>query len=190
MNGKKVWFAASLAALVVVVMFSLMTVQPTQAATKELKIGALVNLKSPQGIEMQRWFNLFAKMYNEKGGWDIGGQKYILKPMIYDCGMMDVSKSRSAAERAVLQDGVKLIVATWGDVTEEVLTVTEPNKALWMGVSFTNDTVTPNFKYVVRGMGLFFGQRIGIRISPVKNGTTQSQPDCPQPNPSEKIPSS
>ena len=139
-------------------MFSFMDVQSAQAAAKELKIGALVNLKSPEGVEMQRWLNLFAKIYNEKGGWDIGGQKYIVKPMVYDCGFLDVAKTRSATERAVLQDGVKYIVATWGDVAEEAITITEPNKAVWMGVSFTNDTVAPNLKYAVRGLGLFFGQ--------------------------------
>ncbi len=158
MNRSKAWFVVATAALVVLATFSFVTVRPAQAATKELKIGALVNLNSAEGVEMQRWLNLFAKMYNEKGGWDIGGQKYIVKPMVYDCGYRNVSKSRSAAERAVLQDGVKHIVATWGDVAEEVVTITEPNKALWMGVSFTNETVKSNLKYVVRGQGLFFGQ--------------------------------
>ena len=131
---------------------------------KELKIGALVNLKSQQGIEMQRWLNLFAKMYNEKGGWQIGGEKYQVKPMVYDCGYNDVSKTRSAAERAVLQDGVKFIVATWGDVPEESVTVTEPNHAMWMGVSFTDELADPKLKYAMRGQGLFFGYGMGYTI--------------------------
>jgi ABC-type branched-subunit amino acid transport system substrate-binding protein len=124
----------------------------------------LVNLKSAEGVEMQRWLNLFAKMYNEKGGWQIGNEKYQVKPMIYDCGYRDVAKTRSAAERAVLADGVKFIVATWGDVPEETVTITEPNKVLWMGVTFTNDTADPKFKYVVRGQGLFFGYGMGYTI--------------------------
>jgi ABC-type branched-subunit amino acid transport system substrate-binding protein len=134
------------------------------AATKELKIGALVNIKSPEGVEIQRWFNLFAKMFNEKGGWQIGDEKYRVKPMVYDCGFNDVSKTRSAAERAVLQDGVKFIVTTWGDVPAESVSITEPNKALWMGVSFTNETVDPKLKYTVRGLGLFFGLGLPFTI--------------------------
>jgi ABC-type branched-subunit amino acid transport system substrate-binding protein len=131
---------------------------------KDLKIGALVNLKSQEGIEMQRWLNLFAKIYNERGGWQIGGEKYQVKPMVYDCGNNDVSKTRSAAERAVLQDGVKFIVATWGDVPEESVTVTEPNKAMWMGVSFRDEMADTNLKYAVKGQGLFFGYGMGFTI--------------------------
>jgi branched-chain amino acid transport system substrate-binding protein len=142
----------------------LFTSHLSEAATKDLKIGALANLKSSQGIEIQRWLNLFAKMYNEKGGWQIGGEKYQVKPMVYDCGYNDVSKTRSAAERAVLQDGIKFIVATWGDVADESITVTEPNKALWMGVSFSDSTADPKFKYAVRGQGLFFGYGMGYTI--------------------------
>jgi hypothetical protein len=74
----------------------------SEAATKELKIGTLVNVRSPEGVEIERWLNLFAKMYNEQGGWTIGGEKYQVKLTVYDCGYQDVSKTRTAAERAVL----------------------------------------------------------------------------------------
>src|SRR5208283_6124717 len=119
---KGMTLAAVLVLVVLAAFFFAGAYRVSAAAPKELKIGALVNLKSQQGIEMQRWFNLFAKMYNEKGGWQIGGEKYLVKPMIYDCGYNEVQKTRSAAERAVLQDGVKFIVATWGDVPEESAT--------------------------------------------------------------------
>ena len=148
----------------IMVCLPLFTPHSSGAATKDLKIGALANLKSSQGIEIQRWLNLFAKMYNEKGAWQIGGEKYQVKPMVYDCGYMDVSKTRSAVERAVLQDGVKFIVATWGDVPEESITVTEPNKVLWMGVSFRDEQADPNLNYVVKGQGLFFGYGMGFTI--------------------------
>jgi ABC-type branched-subunit amino acid transport system substrate-binding protein len=134
------------------------------AFAKDLKIGALINLKSAEGVEIQRWLNLFAKMYNEKGGWQIGKEKYQVKPMIYDVGYNDVAKTRSATERAVFQDGIKFIVASWGDVPEEVVTITEPNKVMWMGVTFRNDTGDPKYKYVVRGQGLFFGYGMGYTI--------------------------
>jgi ABC-type branched-subunit amino acid transport system substrate-binding protein len=153
--------------LVLAVVISVLTcisIQKSQAAAKELKIGALVNLKSVEGVELQRWLNLFAKMYNDKGGWQIGKEKYLVKPMIYDVGQMDVAKTRSATERAVFQDGIKFIVCSWGDVPEEVVTITEPNKVMWMGVTFRNDTADPKYKYVVRGQGLFFGYGMGYTI--------------------------
>lgn len=135
-----------------------------EAAQKELKIGALVNLKSPEGVEIQRWLNLFAKMYNEQGGWQIGGEKYIVKPMVYDCGYRDVGKTRSAAERAVHQDGVKYLICNWGDVASETVTIADSNKVLWMGVDFTNATVDPKFNYVVRGAGVYFGMGMPYTI--------------------------
>jgi branched-chain amino acid transport system substrate-binding protein len=136
----------------------------SEAATKELKIGSLVNLKSPEGVEVQRWLNLFAKIYNEQGGWTVGGEKYQVKAMIYDCGYGDVSKTRTAAERAVLQDGVKFLLCSWGDVPAEVVTITEPNKVLWMGIDFTNTTVDPKLNYVVRGEGIYFGMGLPFTV--------------------------
>ncbi len=129
----------------------------SRAASKELKIGTLVNVRSPEGVEVQRWLQLFAKMYNDQGGWTIGGEKYHVDLKVYDCGYGDAAKTRTAAERAVLQDGVKFLLCDWGDVPAEVLTITEPNKVLWMGVDMTNATVDPKLNYVVRGQGIFFG---------------------------------
>jgi len=55
--------------IMVLLAFALLVPGSAAAATKELKIGALVALKSPEGVEMQRWFSLLEKMYNERGGW-------------------------------------------------------------------------------------------------------------------------
>ena len=157
MKGKKAWLVAMLAALSITAALPLAAPQQAQAAQKELKVAILANLKSPQGVEMQKWIELFAKVYNEKGGWQIGGEKYLVKAMVYDCGYNDVSKTRSAMERATLQDGVKFIVASWEDVAEESVVIGEANKTVWMGTSWTNGTVDPKYKYEVRGMGIFFG---------------------------------
>jgi len=164
MNGKKVWFAALLTALFIMAALPLATLQPAQAAQKEVKVGVVAHMRSPVGIEMQRWVELFAKMYNEKGGWQIGGEKYLVKATGYDCGTQDVSKTRSAMERAVLQDGVKFIVGTYGDVADESVAIAEANNAAWMGHSFTNETVDPKYKYAVRGMGIFFGMGIAYNL--------------------------
>jgi ABC-type branched-subunit amino acid transport system substrate-binding protein len=67
-------------------------------------------------------------------------------------------------EKAVLEDGVKFIVATWGDIADASISVTEPNKVLWMGVSFRDEQADPKLKYVVKGQGLFFGYGMGYTI--------------------------
>jgi ABC-type branched-subunit amino acid transport system substrate-binding protein len=151
--------------LVAFLMLSLLPLaQRSQAATKELKIGSLLNLRSPEGVEVQKWLQLFVKMYNEQGGWTIGGEKHRVKLMVYDCGTGDVSKTRTAAERAVLQDRVKFLLCNWGDVPAEVVTITEPNKVLWMGVDLANTTVDPKLNYVVRGEGIFFGMGLPFTV--------------------------
>ena len=124
--------------------------------TDVLKIGAMVSLSTPQGLEMQKWLNMFAKIKNEAGGWDIGGKKYKVEYTAYDCGIADTTQARSAYEKAVLQDGVKYIVCTWTDVPAVAVTITEPNKVLWMGTDFSPDTLKPEFKYTIRAQCLSF----------------------------------
>ena len=124
--------------------------------TETLKIGAMVSLSTPQGLEMQKWLTMFAKIKNEAGGWDIGGTKYKLDYIIYDSGISDTTQTRSAYEKAVLQDGVKHIVCTWTDVPAVAVTVTEPNEVLWMGLDFSPDTLKPEFNYTIRAQCLSF----------------------------------
>lgn len=129
-------------------------------AQPELKVGALLMLDSVQGVEMKKWLDLFAKLYNDAGGWEIGGVKYKVVPKIYDTGAMDPAASRAAAEKAILQDGVKYMVCNWGDVPASTITITEPNKVLWLGLDFTDETIKPELKYAIRAQGLFFAQAL------------------------------
>jgi ABC-type branched-subunit amino acid transport system substrate-binding protein len=123
-----------------------------------LKVGALVSLNAVIGVEIKKWLNLFAKLYNDAGGWKIGDTAYKVQIMIYDAGAGDPATTRAAAEKAVLQDGVKYMICDWGDVPTETITITEPNKVLWMGLDFTDATVDPKLQYSVRAQGLFFAQ--------------------------------
>lgn len=123
-----------------------------------LKIGALLSLDTVQGVEMKKWVELFAKLYNDAGGWKIGDKTYTVEAKIYDCGVWDAAKTRSATEKAVLQDKVQFMVCNWGDIPAETISVTEPNKVLWMGLDFTDGTVAPTLKYSIRAQGLFFAQ--------------------------------
>lgn len=137
---------------------------PAPAPQPVLKIGALAFLGTPEGVEIQKWMNLLAKQYNEAGGWKIGGVSYKVEPVVYDCGPHDVAKTRTAVERAVLQDGVKYIVANWFDIPSEVITVTEPNKVLYMALDFTDTTVQPDLNYTVRSLGLYLSRYLAYKI--------------------------
>ncbi|MGD0781065.1 MAG: ABC transporter substrate-binding protein [Dehalococcoidales bacterium] len=138
---------------------------PTSSQTqKVLKIGAVVPLNMAEGIEIQKWMNLFAKMYNEKGGWKIGNDTYQVQIEVEDGGYSDLAKSRSAAEKLILQDGVKFLVSSWGDIPAQTITITEPNKVLDIGCDFTDGTAAPGLNYFIRGSGVYFGQAMNYVI--------------------------
>jgi branched-chain amino acid transport system substrate-binding protein len=139
--------------------------------TKELKVGTVAPLQLQQGIEIQKWMQLFTESVNEQGGWKIGNDTYMLKSIVYDGGMNDPAKSRAAAERLVLQDGVKILLSSWGDISEQTCAVTEPNKVLNIGCDFTDTTVTPEYNYFIRGSGVYFAR--GLSYTVVKDMLAQ-----------------
>jgi ABC-type branched-subunit amino acid transport system substrate-binding protein len=141
--------------------------------TKELKIGTVAPLQLQQGIEIQKWMALFTENVNEQGGWKIGNDTYTLKSIVYDGGMNDPAKSRAAAERLVLQDGVKIMLSNWGDISEQTCAVTEPNKVLNLGCDFTDTTVTPEYNYFIRASGVYFAR--GLSYTVVKDMLTRGQ---------------
>ena len=129
-----------LAMAVVLISLSLLTAAPSGAASdqkKVLKFGSILPFNQKEGLEIQKWMKLFAKMYNEQGGWLIGGQRYQVEYTAYDGGFQDAAKARSAVERAVLQDGLKILVSNWGDPETQTTTITEPNKVLVLGTALT-----------------------------------------------------
>jgi branched-chain amino acid transport system substrate-binding protein len=132
--------------------------------TKELKIGTVAPLQLQQGIEIQKWMQLFTEDVNEQGGWKIGNDTYTLKSIVYDGGFNDPAKSRAAAERLVLQDGVKILLSNWGDISEQTCAVTEANKVLNVGCDFTDATVTPNYNYFIRGSGVYFARGLSYTV--------------------------
>jgi hypothetical protein len=132
------------------------TTSVAAGAADKFRFASTVSLKTANGLEIQKWLNLFAKLKNQAGGWEIGGKRYEVVPEVYDCGIEDTTQTRSATEKAVLQDGHKFIICTWVSVPSVQVTVTEPNKVLWMGTDFAPSTLNPEFKYVVRGQALSF----------------------------------
>ncbi len=131
---------------------------PVSQSQKQLKIGVAVPFQMPEGIEIKKWMDLFAKLKNEDGGWKIGNDTYQVQMIVEDSGFFDAAKSRSAVEKLVLQDNVKYLVSDWGDIAAQTATITEPNKVLKIGMDFTDSTVAPKYNYMIRGSGTYFGQ--------------------------------
>ena len=148
--------------LVVVVASMLMLVdgQAEAQSQKVLKIGAIVPLNMKEGVEIQRWMNLFADMYNDKGGWKIGDETYKVEIVAEDGGFSDVAKSRTAAEKLVLRDGVKFLINNWGDISDQTVTITDPNHVITLGCAITDPTVKPNIQYYWNATGVRFGRAL------------------------------
>ena len=134
------------------------------AAPKELKVGALVNLKSAQGIEMQRWLQPLCEDV-QREGWladrerEVSGQADGLRLRVQRCLEDALRRGKGGAPgwRQVHRCHV-------GGCAEESVTVTEPNKVMWMGVSFRDEMADPKLKYAIKGQGLFFGYGMGYTI--------------------------
>lgn len=135
-----------------------------EAAEKVLKIGTIAPFGLKEGVEIKRWMELFVKAVNEKGGWRIANDTYKLQSIVYDGGMHDAAKARAAAERLVFQDGVKFMVSNWGELPAQTATITEPNKVLWLGCDFTDETVKPDLKYFFRASGVYFARGLSYVI--------------------------
>ena len=73
-------------ALLAIMLLIILPCNAPKAAAKDkvLKIGTVAPLNLKEGVEIQRWMNLFAKIVNEKGGWKIGNDVYKLQSIVYD----------------------------------------------------------------------------------------------------------
>jgi branched-chain amino acid transport system substrate-binding protein len=110
----------------------------TTAAQKVLKIGAVIDMTGARGLQVKRWYDLMAKLYNDAGGWKIGNDTYKVEMVIYNT-QGDMTTAKNLLTRAVLQDGVKYIIgwATTGSPDVDA-TVTEANKVIVINEDLTN----------------------------------------------------
>jgi ABC-type branched-subunit amino acid transport system substrate-binding protein len=123
---------------------------------KVLKIGTIVPLNIPVGLEIKKWHELFGKMIKESGGWKIGNDLYEVQFLTYDGGYQDPITTRTAIEKAVYQDKVNIILDCWSADRPTIMTVTEPNKVLVLADGNTDDLVQPSVKYYIRTSGIYF----------------------------------
>ncbi len=109
-----------------------LTATPVPEAPKTLDIGIITPLTGPSaflGSEMQHGIELAIDVQNEQGGVTIGGQKYVLNPVIRD-SKGDILVSKTIAEELVLDKGIKVIGGPFIGDAVGVQSVTEPNKVI------------------------------------------------------------
>ena len=114
----------------------------TTVPHKALKIGGVLPLNNARSIEQKKWFDLFAKLVNEQGGWKIGADTYDIEMIIYD-SQGDATKAKSYLEKLVLQDGVKFILDTPTGNPATDTEVTEPNKVIVLGFDLIGTSARP-----------------------------------------------
>jgi branched-chain amino acid transport system substrate-binding protein len=93
-----------------------------------------------------------AAMYNEKGGVDIGGQKYKIEIVSVD-DKGDPKLAVTGAQRLILKEGVKYIIGPNVDATiASAEPVAEQNHAMMFSYSFTRSLFSPPHYNTVLGI--------------------------------------
>jgi len=124
------------------------TTATSTAVQKELKIGSILALNSPAGIQTANWFKLMAKLINDDGGWKIGDDVYHVQMIIYDT-QGNLATAKDTLSKAVLSDGCKFIIGSSITGSADVdATITEPNKVIVIEEDLTNQAVNPKYQYM------------------------------------------
>ena len=152
--SKRAWLKISLGAVALgVLSFSLSP--PTMAATKTLKIGVLGVMSGAAaswGLVNRYCAETSAKMINDKGGFPIGDDKYMIEIISID-DKNDPKLAISGAKRLVHEEGVKYIIGPNIDTTAAaIVPVMEDGKAINVPYAFARDLYTPPRGNSILGM--------------------------------------
>jgi branched-chain amino acid transport system substrate-binding protein len=124
-------------------------------AEETLKIGVLGVMSGPEaswGLVSKYSAEAGAAMYNEKGGVDIGGEKYKIQIVSVD-DKDDPKLAVTGAQRLILKEGVKYIIGPNVDATiASAQPVAEQNGALMFSYSFTRSLFSPPHYNTVLGI--------------------------------------
>ena len=127
---------------------------PASAQEKVLKIGVLGVMSGPAaswGLVNKYSAEATAKMYNDKGGVEIDGEKYKIEIVRID-DKNDPKLTVSGAERLIHQDGIKYIIGPNVDTTAaSIVPVVEKNGAMYFPYSFTRALYSPPHENMVLG---------------------------------------
>ena len=150
-----------------VVLLPLLVLQANNACAAEkkvLKLGTMTAFTLKEGLEIKKWNDLFAKMENEKGGIQVGNEKYELQWNTYDVGVFDASKQQPALEKAIFQDHCTVLLNGYGENPTITAATADQNKVIALVVGFNDEIVGPKYQYVFRPNGGFFGRAMNYAI--------------------------
>jgi branched-chain amino acid transport system substrate-binding protein len=118
----------------------------SSSGTKTLKLGLVAWMGWPMGLDMTRGIELMVKMDNERGGLEIGGEKYKIEVIKYDSNNAQATEV-AAINRLVFEDKVQFIMAD-GRFDASWLAITDANKVLVAtnGSDYRKNLV-PTYKY-------------------------------------------
>jgi branched-chain amino acid transport system substrate-binding protein len=148
---RKAFFAVVAATVLTVAMSGGQAV----AQERVLKIGVLGVMSGPAaswGLVNKYCAETTAQMYNEKGGVEIGGQKYKIQIVSID-DKNDPKLAVSGAERLTRQEGIRYIIGPNIDTTAaSVVPTFEANKAMNVAYAFSKSLYTPPRSNSILGM--------------------------------------
>ncbi len=128
---------------------------PASAQEKVLKVGVNGVMSGPAaswGLVNRYCAEASAQMFNEQGGWEIGGQKYKIQVVSLD-DRNDPKVSVTNAERLVYQEGIKYIIGPNVDTTAAaIVPVMEKAKAINIPYAFSKALYTPPRSNSILGM--------------------------------------
>ena len=134
--------------LAVMLLAAPFTVGIANAASKTLKIGVVVWLGWPLGLNAAEGARILADVINKKGGLDVGGEKYKLEVIVYDSKHKQAT-AKGAVERLIHRDRVKFIM---GDETVDAyLPITDKNKVLVSATTPAPPILDPKYKFCYQG---------------------------------------
>jgi branched-chain amino acid transport system substrate-binding protein len=127
----------------------------TASAEPTLKIGVLGVMSGPSaswGLVSKYSAEAGAAMYNEKGGVEIGGEKYKIEIVSVD-DKADPKLAVTGAQRLILKEGIKYIIGPNVDSTiASAEPVAEQNGAVMVSYSFTRSLFSPPHHNTVLGI--------------------------------------
>jgi branched-chain amino acid transport system substrate-binding protein len=121
----------------------------SSSATDTLKIGLVVNLGWPLGLDFSRAADLMKDKINSNGGLTIGDKKYKLDLLIYD-SKANNETAQAAAERLISQDNVKFMMGD--DTVVSWCNTAEQSKVVTLACTPSELIYNPKFQYVFQGM--------------------------------------
>lgn len=128
--------------------------QPKESVvTEELKIGVIAPLSGTGagwGLAIRAGAEMAAEDVNNAGGLKIGNKVYTIRVIPYDTKYTSQGGA-DAANRLVYEDNVKFIVGPMSSAAAiAAQEITEPNKVIMIGDSFTTKFLSPNKLYSFR----------------------------------------